>query len=202
MSSRYSLKECIVVLVCFIPWIAGLYCVHISRHAPFSPLQQALSSSNYETAKRLILEGRIADYNPRSDWHQTPLMMAVKNDRFGTDHEAKSVDWLEVVNLLLISGADVNETGWLCYTPLHEATNAKDPRIVKLLLSHGAIVDRKNCNGRTPLMMAASVGNVRMLSQLLMAGANPHAQAEDGKTALEYAKTPEIASLVAKAMNK
>lgn len=129
-------------------------------------------------------------------------MMAVQNELWGYDHEGHPVDWIEVVNLLLTSGADVNETGWLCYTPLHQAASGKDPRIIRLLLSHGAILDRKNCHGQTPLMIAAAVGNVHVLSQLLIARADPNAQAKDGKTALEYAKTPEIASLIAEARNK
>ena len=202
MSARLSLKECIVVLACFLPWVAGLYFVHINNHIPLSPLQHALDSKNFEQAKRLIQEGRIADYNPRSDWFRTPLMMAVHNNLWGYDHEGHAADWIEVVNLLLASGADANETGWLCYTPLHQAANGKDPKIIKILLSHGAMLDRKNCHGQTPLMIAAAVGSLPVINELLIAGANPHLQAKDGKTALEYAKTPEIASLIAEARNK
>ncbi|HQT31601.1 MAG TPA: ankyrin repeat domain-containing protein [Thiobacillus sp.] len=202
MSARFSLKECIVVLVCFLPWAAGLYFVHINNHIPLSPLQQALDSKNFEQAKRLIQEGRIADYNPRSDWFRTPLMMAVHNSLWGYDHEGHPVDWIEVVNLLLTSDADVNETGWLCYTPLHQAASGKDPKIIKILLSHGATLDRKNCHGQTPLMIAAAVGNVPVINELLIAGANPRSLAKDGKTALEYAKTTEIATLIAEAKNK
>lgn len=202
MNARFSLKECIFILACFLPWVAGFYYIHINQHIPLSPLQQALDSRNYEQTKKLILEGRIADYNPRSDWARTPIMMAIHNYNQEYYLDGNLVNWLEIINLLLTYGANVNETGWLCYTPLHQAARGKDPRIIELLLSHGAILDRKNCDGNTPLMIAAAVGNAEVLNQLLIAGADTNAQTNDGKTVFEYAKTPEIAALIAEASKK
>lgn len=202
MNTRLNIREYIVVFACLLPWIAGVWLVDIRTNIPLSPLQEALETRRFEEAKRLIREGRINDYNPRSDWSRTPLMMTIKNTYFGYDNRGMKVDWNEVVNLLLASGADVNEPGWLCYSPLHQAVNGKDTRVIKTLLAHGAILDRKNCHGQTPLMIAAAVGNVPVVKELLIAGANPSIQANDGKTALEYAKTNEVASLVAEAISK
>jgi len=61
---------------------------------------------------------------------------------------------VEVVALLLKSGADVNavnENEHWGTTPLHAAAHANQSAIAKLLLDHGANVKAKDKEGRTPM---------------------------------------------------
>ena len=61
---------------------------------------------------------------------------------------------LEVVALLLKSGADVNainENEHWGTTPLHAAAHANQAAIANLLLEHGANVKAKDKEGRTPM---------------------------------------------------
>lgn len=47
-------------------------------------------------------------------------------------------DRLEIVELLLSSGADIQQRGHNDYTPLHWAVVDRDPKAIELLLAHGA----------------------------------------------------------------
>lgn len=47
-------------------------------------------------------------------------------------------DRLEIVELLLSAGADVQQRGFNDYTPLHRAATDNDPKAIALLLAHGA----------------------------------------------------------------
>ena len=61
---------------------------------------------------------------------------------------------LDVVALLLKSGADVNavnENEHWGTTPLHAAAHANQAAIAKLLIDHGANVKAKDKEGRTPM---------------------------------------------------
>ena len=51
---------------------------------------------------------------------------------------------------LLQHGANVNESDFWGYTPLHEAAAKNKLEICKLLLEHGAQVDAKTREGQTP----------------------------------------------------
>jgi ankyrin repeat protein len=47
-------------------------------------------------------------------------------------------DRLEIVEILLSAGADVQQRGFNDYTPLHRAASDNDPKAIALLLAHGA----------------------------------------------------------------
>lgn len=202
MISFQNFIKNVLLVLCFLPWVAGIVTFCILNHSPQrSALHKVLEDRRFEEAKVIIEAGRINDFNPKTDWQKTPLMHAIDNIRLGK--MANEVgDWTEIVSLLLSSGADVNETGWLCYSPLHEAAKGHDSRVIEILLDHGAKVNRKNCHGQTPLMIAADISEKTVVQKLLLAGADPNIRANDGKTALEYAKTAEIASIILEARKK
>lgn len=201
MREHSKVWKCLIMFACFLPWLAIVEISHYENIKSKSPLHSALEKRQFEVAKQLIKEGRADDYNRRTDWNETPLMLAIRNTSSSHDDRGNVVNWSEIVDMLLVSGVDINEAGWSCNTPLHEAIKSHRVSVITMLLNHGAILDRKNCNGRTPLMIAAAIGDINTLKVLLLAGANPNIQAKDGRTALELAKTEEIAALISEIHN-
>jgi tetratricopeptide (TPR) repeat protein len=59
-----------------------------------------------------------------------------------------------IVDLLLVSGADVNAMDQNRCTPLHAAAVVSVPEFIFLLLKHGADVNAKNKHGKSPLDLA------------------------------------------------
>ena len=93
---------------------------------------------------------------------------------------------LEVVKMLIESGADVNaryDEGWK-FTPLMFAAEMGDVEIVRLLLESGADVNAKDLYEVTALMWAE---NFEVATLLIEAGADVEAKNCQGRTALMYA---------------
>lgn len=69
-------------------------------------------------------------------------------------------DRLDIVRLLLVRGADVQQRGSNDWTPLHHAVSLDDGDAVELLLAHGAdIAARTRIDDRaTPVQLAESCG--------------------------------------------
>jgi uncharacterized protein len=61
---------------------------------------------------------------------------------------------LELAQLLIARGANVNCRGEEGVSPLHEAAGSGQLEFAKLLLAHGANVNAKDDNGKTPLAIA------------------------------------------------
>jgi ankyrin repeat protein len=129
----------------------------------------------------------------------TPLMAAARTYR------------VDVVALLLRSGADVHRRSQDGHTPLHwsvgspAAETPEAPHIqaqcVHMLLEHGAIVNAITHSEITPLMSAAWFGCAPSVACLLRAGANHTLRDKSGRTAEDLArlrKHNEIATLLAR----
>lgn len=61
---------------------------------------------------------------------------------------------LQVTELLLAAGANVNARDLWAFTPLHEAAAKGRREVCELLLAHGADPSLSNCHGRTAIEMA------------------------------------------------
>lgn len=99
---------------------------------------------------------------------------------------------VEMVALLLDSGAAIEQPGRNGLRPLHNAVDLGHKDIVALLLQKGAKVDATEDLGRTPLVnFAARAGkDIEIAKMLLAAGADPNiesAKADDSPSALQYA---------------
>jgi hypothetical protein len=91
------------------------------------PLEHAIYWSPLAFIQTLLEHG--ADPNCRSRGGFPSLIAALSTDR---------ADRLDVVRLLLSSGADVQQRGVNDWTPLHYAVSLDDATAVTLLLAHGA----------------------------------------------------------------
>lgn len=114
-----------------------------------SLLSLACSAGYYELAQVLLaMSAQVEDRGQKNDC--TPLM------------EAASAGHVEIIELLIRHGADVNAQSSTGNTPLMYACAGGHVEAVKVLLAHGANVEDHNENGHTPLMESASAGHVEV----------------------------------------
>ena len=113
-------------------------------------------------------------------------------------HWAAHRDNLEIADVLLRAGADVNATNELGVAPLSlGCTNGSDAMVEKLL-AHGADAGQALPTGVTPLMTCARTGNVDAVESLLAGGARVNRQETvRGQTALMWAVAERHAGVAA-----
>jgi len=128
-----------------------------------TPLIEAIKIGWLEGIKLLIKAGADVNYDLLFLYEGctlfgeaiSPLELAIHTSNY------------EIVNLLLISGADPN-LGWF---PLYYAVTTGKVDIVKTLIFAGAQVNRVSEFYLTPLMLAATMGRLDLVEILLSAGA-------------------------------
>lgn len=105
------------------------------------------------------------DVDELDEDRRTPLMHAVTCEKAS----------LDVVCLLLDSGADVNASDAQGWTALHFAAQERRADFIERFVQAGAETDAMDAFGNTPLARAvfASKGNNAAVKALLAAGANP-----------------------------
>ncbi|KAK6356797.1 hypothetical protein TWF718_001138 [Orbilia javanica] len=99
-------------------------------------------------------------------------------------HSALGKGNLDILKLVINSGADINARSEKGETALHIATKRSDSHIVDYLLKHGAVVDVAALNGRTALHESAINNRFEIARVLLDRGADVHALDTLGKTPL------------------
>jgi cytohesin len=130
----------------------------------FTLLHLAVQNGSPE-AVELILKKNLVDVNCRSDGNQTPLHLAILQNR----------NRLVLMKMLLESGADPNLRDKARETPVHYLIDRKIAEeelreAVSLLLSHGAEIDARNKCKETPLFNACWNGKTDLFAALLLAG--------------------------------
>lgn len=98
---------------------------------------------------------------------------------------------IDLIQMLLEQGADVNTRNDLWLTPLHFAANKNEIEIVKMLLDHGAKVNVLTNFDYTPLHYAAYQGKVKIVTLLIEKGAVLNIQNVFGHTPLHSAASHE-----------
>lgn len=133
---------------------------------------------NRNLIEQLIDKG--ADVNFRSEDGETLLHLIVRSG---------GKDSLELADLLITKGAQVNAKDYNSNTPLLQAIYwLNNNRMAELLISKGADINIKAFEGETPLHLAVKMRYGRELAQLLIAkGANINAKTDDGDTPLHEA---------------
>ena len=120
-------------------------------------LQNAAYKGDIQTITKLINDGANINENSAAG----PAL-----------HYACMTCQLEVVNLLLGRGANVNATGLDNNTAMHQAAYAGCNDVIKLLIDKGAIIDFVNSSGYSSLSLAAYRGNASV-KYLIEKGADP-----------------------------
>lgn len=69
-------------------------------------------------------------------------------------HSACAISTIDMVELLIKHGANVNAKQMQGVTPLHSAAHNGQTKLSKLLIDNGADINAKMDNGQTPLFMA------------------------------------------------
>ncbi|HJW89425.1 MAG TPA: ankyrin repeat domain-containing protein [Anaerolineales bacterium] len=129
------------------------------------------------------------------------LMDAYAQDGFQPLGLAAFFGHLEVVEYLLVKGAEVNSASrnQMQVMPLHAAVARESVEIAKALLEQGAQVNARQQDDFTPLHAAAQNGQVEMAQLLLDFGAEVNARMSNSKTPLALAEEfnhAEVASLL------
>ncbi len=121
-------------------------------------------------------------------------------------HKAVHEGDLEKVEAILKTNPDVDARDITGGTALHTAMFQTNMDIVTALIKHGYDVNAKDTvNGYTPLHYAVWANNIEATKILLANKADTKIKANDGKTALDKAKTenrPKIADLIMKYTKK
>lgn len=128
--------------------------------------------SNAPQAAMVLAKHPKTNLNTTNPLGETPLMLAAIHNR------------LEVAQVLIQQGADVNKPGW---TPLHYAASRGHRDMMRLLLDNDAYIDSESDNGTTPLMMAAFSESALAVKLLLEEGADPTLVNHANASALDIA---------------
>ncbi|MCB1191228.1 MAG: ankyrin repeat domain-containing protein [Leptospiraceae bacterium] len=115
-----------------------------------SPLHHAAMAGYPDIVEFLIQKGGKADIHGINTY--TPL------------HFAKNV---EVAELLLKAGADINAKGWSDMSPLHIAVEYGNLDLVKFYITHGADINAQGIMGATPLELARDENIKKFLQETL-----------------------------------
>ena len=117
-------------------------------------------------------------------------------------HLASWEGFLDVVELLIEAGMDVNVLDNMKRTPLMRASYEGQKKVVEFLLDKGALVDLQNIGGEYPLFSAALENWYEGCKILLNYGANPYLKDNKNNTAFDVATREEVRYLLASRMKK
>jgi uncharacterized protein len=161
--------------------VIGLSCLFASgsAHAQATSFLELVKTGTALGVQASINQGQ--DVNLKSDFGETPLMVAAENNPDP-----------DVIIALKRAGADPNASDNFGLTPLMHASRFNpNPATVAALLDAGAEINAQ-INGMTALMYAAQHNpNPRVIVVLLDAGADVRARDFAGETAFDYAQHNE-----------
>lgn len=128
--------------------------INVINEQSRSPLHVATYYKHVECAKLLVAAGANIHLREGS-FHQTCLDIAC----------GKGI--VELVELFLSKGMDINARDYDGYTPLHIAVYAKKTEVVKLLLEKGADKQKVTNTGLTPKQLAIGINAPQSIIALL-----------------------------------
>jgi Ankyrin repeats (3 copies)/Ankyrin repeats (many copies) len=141
-----------------------------------TPAVAALAGRHFKLAQ--VLYRNKSSVEPRGFADTTPL------------HSAAYYGDLEMVQVLLECGVDVNVQNGNGHTPLVYASasgHRNDDRVARLLIAHGADPNTRSVTGFTSLHRASAGGRIEIVRLLIDHGANVEAKNDEGRTPLDFA---------------
>jgi hypothetical protein len=103
--------------------------------------------------------------------------------------------YVEVVDALIATGADMNKANNNSYTPISRASYKGHLEVVQALIAAGADVNIANEYGYTPIFIASYMGHLEVVQALIAAGADANKADNDGYTPISWASDlghPEV----------
>ncbi|XP_015252576.1 PREDICTED: ankyrin repeat and SOCS box protein 2-like isoform X2 [Cyprinodon variegatus] len=186
------------------------------------PLHAAAYSGQTECLKTL-LKVHPGSVDKRTLQEQTALLLAVSYQQLscvlcllesGADpdicnsnketplYKACELENVDMVNLILLYNATVNQRCGQGWTALHEAVSRDNTEICELLIRAGAMINPANTYSVTPLIVAAQRGLMKALCYLIEKGADVNMQTCEGVTALHEASKNGHQDIVAFLLTK
>lgn len=132
----------------------------VAFHLP--PLHEAAERGDFTAVTKLLSDKNI-DVNEKAGGHRAHRTAL---------HRAAGYGHLEVVKVLLKTGADPAKCSSARRTPLHEACTGGHKRVVEQLLKHITDIDVVDSNGQTAAHLAAYHGEGECLKALISSGSN------------------------------
>ncbi|KAJ5610789.1 hypothetical protein N7510_007508 [Penicillium lagena] len=164
--------------------------VNVPNADGFQPLWIAAEGGHSVMVELLISHG--ADVNAGTKIDPAALLVATKEGFFDSKYVGGSTALIaaagegkiDVVEILIGKGADVNLKDNSGRTALIAAASHRNIDMAKMLISEGADVNLKDNNGTTALIAATSHRNIDMAKLLISEGADVNLKDITGQTAL------------------
>lgn len=121
----------------------------------FTALGLASFFGHFQVVKQLLYKGANPNTASNNSFKVAPI------------HSACAISAIELAELLIKNGANVNAKQMHGVTPLHSAAYNGQTKLAKLLIDHGADIRAKTDNGQTPLHMAMEK-NIQEMAELLI----------------------------------
>ena len=149
-----------------------------------TPAVAALAGRHFELAQ--LFHRNKSSLEPRGCCEITPLQNAAMHGD------------LEMVQVLLECGVDVNTQDYLGNTPLASAIfhNHYDVRVARLLIAHGADPNARSSGGYTLLHRASESGRIEIVHLLIEHGAIAEVKDDEGRTPLDVARGEQHEEIV------
>ena len=168
--------------------IAGANPNFFDKFSGESMLMEA-ATLKFEKDVKLLLEFG-ADVNYENAFRERAIHLLCEEFEFDSHGE--------ILEMLLSAGADPNAQNDVGDTALHFIADSweEDARGIELMHKYGANPNIKNSLYMTPLMLSASRDNMPKVKALIEMNPNPEITSYKGNTALELAKTTEVAKVI------
>lgn len=165
--------------------------VDINRQNEGEPtaLMYAVEAGSKDLAEILINKGATVNLKGPSGSTITALMWAVRNNNVEMPYETYLEVAMEIVNMLLKNGVEINAQNEEGRTALMYAVSEGSKELTEILIKNGANVNLKDINGDTALIIAIGNENEEISELLIKSGANTNDKSLEGKKLLEMTES-------------
>lgn len=148
----------------------------------FTPLSIALSEGKFYAAKSLLDIGASAN-KPAGEEGLTPLMLiaSLRQVAKRADRISQGPSAVEIAQVLIKKGADVNAKSVNGVTPLMVAAAFDNPPLIGILVQAGADISAATPDGKTAIEIATFNGNKAAIQQLELLYPSAQSSGQPGK---------------------